>query len=56
MGFFSEITDAELSRAASEWALEQVKPYGNPKQAAIEFYKLRNEFMETYRVEHNKSK
>lgn len=54
MAFLNNIPNEELERAASEWALAQVKEYANPVKAAEKFYKLRVEFIETYRVEEGK--
>lgn len=51
---FDQISTEELARAASEWALAQVKDYANPVQAAKKFFELRLEFIETYRVEESK--
>lgn len=55
MSFFHKIPKDELERAATEWALEQVKPYGNAESAAVEFFDYRAAFMKAYKAKEEKN-
>lgn len=47
---FNQIDNKGLDRAAAEWALEQIKPYGDAKVAAEKFFEFRKKFIEAYRA------
>ncbi len=55
MSFFHKIPKDELERAATEWALEQVKPYGNAESAAEEFFDFRVAFIKAYQAKEEDS-
>lgn len=46
---FNQIEKQDLERAAAEWALDQIKPYGDAKVAAEKFFEFRMAFIEAYR-------